>query len=113
MGTYQTTLFQAREKPLATRTSTGTYQLQLLAMEPLETGLREAWRLHWTGPQAQAWYEAHRADLQPGQPLAVHVTRLRALAGPRGPEIHARVLSLELAPRRHPATAPAPERSAA
>jgi len=74
---------------------------------------REAWRLFWAGTEAQAWYEANRASLQPGQPLAVQATRIRAFNGPRGPEIHARVLSLALAPRRYPTAAAAPERAAA
>jgi hypothetical protein len=100
--TVQTTLFLAREKPLATRTSAGVFLLSMLTVEPLDAGLREAWRLYWAGDEAQAWWDAHAQRLQPGQPLAVTATRLRAIAGPRAPEIHARVLSLELAPWRHP-----------
>lgn len=111
--TVQTTLFQAREKPLVTRSSGGDFQLQLLTMDDLGSPLgREAWRLFWVGTDAQTWYEANRSSLQPGQPLAVHATRIRAFNGPRGPEIHARVLSLALAPRRYP-TAATPERAAA
>lgn len=101
MSTYQTTLFLAREKPLATRTSANAFQLQMLAMEALDNGMREPWRLFWIGPEAQAWFEAHQATLKSGQPLHVTATRLRAIAGPRVPEIHARVLALELAPWRH------------
>lgn len=99
--TVQTTLFLGRERPLATRTGDGQFQLALLTMEPLQAGLKEAWRLYWLGDEARAWWDANGATLQAGQPLAVTLTRLRAIAGPRVPEIHARVLALELAPWRH------------
>jgi hypothetical protein len=99
--TVQTTLFLGRERPLATRTGDGQFQLALLTMEPLQAGLKEAWRLYWLGDEARAWWDAHGATLQAGQPLAVTLTRLRAIHGPRVPEIHARVLALELAPWRH------------
>lgn len=103
--TVQTTLFLGRERPLATRTGDGQFQLALLTMEPIQANMKEAWRLYWLGDEAHAWWQAHGPTLQPGQPLAVTLTRLRAIAGPRAPEIHARVLALALAPWRHEAAA--------
>lgn len=115
--TVNTTLFLARERPLATRTADGQFQLALLTMEPIQAGMKEAWRLYWLGDEARAWWAANSATLQPGQPLAVTLTRLRAIATTRAPEIHARVVSLALAPWRHEAAAnqaaPSAERAAA
>lgn len=112
--TVQTTLFLGHERAQATGTSTGAFQLSLFTLEPIQPGMREAWRLFWLGDEARAWFAAHGATLKAGQPLAVTATRLRAIAGPRGPEIHARVLSLALAPWRHEQqTAPAAEKQAA
>ena len=104
--TATTTLFLAREKPLATLSSAGQFQLQMLCFDPLEHNIREPWRLGWTGPQAQAWWAQHGATLQAGDAITAEVTRLRAHSTPRGAEIHARVLRLH-PPRRQGTPQPA------
>lgn len=106
-ATIHHTLFLAKERPLANRAADNTFQVQMLCMDDIGNGQREAWRLLWGGPEAEAWWNANRDQLQPGQPLTVKATRIRAMQGGRAPEIHARVLELQLAPRRAANTAPA------
>lgn len=97
----RSTLFLARERPQVTKTASGAFQLSMLTMDPLQAGLREPWRLFWSGDEAKAWWDAHGNQMQAGQPLHVHATHLQAFQTGRSPEIHARVLALSLAPWRH------------
>lgn len=100
-ATVHTVMFKGRERPLATHATNGEFALTLRVMDDVDSRYRESWLLTWSGADAQAWWQAHGASLQPGQPIRVHATRIRAFAHPRGAEIHAQVLSLALEPWRH------------
>ena len=100
-ATIHHTLFLAKERPLVTRTSAGDFALQMLCMDALDNGGREPWRITWVGPEAATWWSLHGDSLKPGQPLDVRADRIRAHITVRAPEIHARVLSLQLSAWRH------------
>lgn len=97
-ATAQATLYLAREKPLATWSADGTFQLQMLAFDAIDSYRREAWRLLWTGQAAFDWWANTGQHLQPGAALRVQATRIRPHMAARGPEIHATVTSLDVAP---------------
>lgn len=111
-ATVDTTMFKGRERPQAGNAADGTFVLTLRVMDNIGGNGRESWLLTWAGEDARAWWIAHGASLEAGQPLQVQATRIRAFAHPRsGAEIHAQVQSLALAPKRYPA--PAAEQQAA
>ena len=68
---------------------------------------KEAWRVRWSGADAQAFWHAHQADLTAGTPLRVELHRMRAHPGPATfppiPELRAHVVSMQIAPKRPPA----------
>lgn len=105
-ATAQATLFLAKEKPLATWSADGTFQLQMLAFDAIDHHRREPWRLLWAGQAAFDWWTDHGQHLQPGAALRVQATRIRAFNAARGPEIHAHVIDLGTAPGRSSNTPP-------
>lgn len=111
-ATVQTTMFKARERAIAKTAANGVFVLTLRVFDDVDSRNRESWLLTWAGEDARAWWDTHGASLQPGQPLKVQATSIRAFAHPRGAEIHAKALSLALEPWRHHAAANA-ERAAA
>lgn len=105
-ATVHTTMFKARERAQAGNAANGNFQVTLRVMDDVGNGHRESWLLTWAGDEARAWWAAHGASLEAGQPLQVQATRIRAFTHPRGgAEIHAQVQSLALAPKRYPQAA--------
>lgn len=95
-------LYLSKTKPIASKTSSGEFQLSLFAVDRIshQPPIAEPYALVWTGPGAQTFWEKHRDALVPGQPLRVWISRMRSHTAPRsGAEIHARVDAMGLAPR--------------
>ncbi len=109
------TLFLSKTKP-ETTTHEGQFALLLLLMDNLGKQGLEPYRVRWAGPEAQAFWNAHQAELTPGAPLHVELSNVRAVAGatrPVMPELRARVVRMRLLPRSAPAPQPASEHAAA
>lgn len=104
MNTYTGTLYLPKHGRPTTSTTAAGFQLLLPLRDRLGPMRVEPWLAVWTGPEAQAFWQAHQADLEPGTPLAVTLTHLRphGTAGKyrEAPEIHAQVASCTLAPKR-------------
>ncbi|MES2888674.1 MAG: hypothetical protein V4739_11755 [Pseudomonadota bacterium] len=93
-------MFLGKTRPTATTAADGTFQLLLLVMDPIGTYQREPWRITWAGEEARAFWEASQHALTPGQPLRVKASHMQAFQQRHiAPEIHARALLIELAPR--------------
>ncbi|SFE88239.1 hypothetical protein [Paracidovorax wautersii] len=95
------TLYLSKTKPVVT-THEGDFALLLLLMDNLGKQGLEPYRVRWTGPEAEAFWNAHHADLQPGAPLDVELSNVRAVSGatrPPMPELRARVVRMTLRPR--------------
>lgn len=113
------TFFLSKQRPTAATDSAGAFRLELVLVDNLgrnpATGRdeKEAYRVRWAGPEAQAFWAAHQADLTPGAPLHAELEHLRAHPGPAVfppiPELRGRVLRLQLLPRRAPSQAHANE----
>lgn len=71
------TLFLSRTKPQATQAKDGSMALTLLALDRIGPLQVEPYLITWTGPQAQAFWELHHAELVPGVPLQVELEALR------------------------------------
>lgn len=103
-------LFLGHTKPVADRNDAGDFQLTLLLIDNLGHLGKEAYRVRWTGPEANAFWSAHRDDLVPGAIVYVELTHLRAHVGttrPPLPELRARVARATYCPRRQHHTAAA------
>ena len=106
------TFFLSKQRPTAATDSAGAFRLELVLVDNLgrnpATGRdeKEAYRVRWAGPEAQAFWATHQADLTPGAPLHAELEHLRAHPGPAVfppiPELRGRVLRLRLLPRRAP-----------
>jgi hypothetical protein len=103
-------------RPVATTDAAGRFQLTLDVVDCLGPHSKEGWTLIWCGPEAAAFWSDYADALRtPGQPLRVAASHLRCYIVGRVPGIHARVVSLALAPRnaasqqtaRTPESAPA------
>ena len=100
------TVFLGHAKPVASLAKDGSFQLTLRAMDRFThhghgRSITESWLLLYSGPAAQLWWQAHQTQLQPGQPLHVRLSRIRALQSNRSalpPELTATVEHLALAP---------------
>ena len=93
----QTLYLSAKTRPQARVADDGIFMLQLLAYNPIRSGVRDAWRLLWAGADAQAWWQAHGADLVPGAELSVDVDLVRpfdARGRASGAEIHAAISNI-------------------
>lgn len=117
------TLFMSKQRPTVDTDSAGAFRVELVLVDNLgrnpQTGkdIKEAYRVKWTGPEAQAFWAAHSADLTAGAPLDVALEHLRAHPGPQAfppmPELRGRVLHLRLLPRRTSSTPTTPEAATA
>lgn len=97
-------LFLGKRGATAGHLADGTFYLLMFAHDRISAHRLEPWLLRWDGPEAEAFWQAHRADLTPGTPLNIKATRLRTFvtAGHgQSPEVHAVVLACALAPLRH------------
>lgn len=98
-------VFLGKARPLATRSTSGEFQLTLLAMDRIGPGNVEPWRITWTGPEAEQFWDEHQQHLTAGTPLRVEADRLRIHQPPHcRPEMHCRARRISLAPRRHDAS---------
>lgn len=105
------TLFMSKARPEVTREH-GQFRLVLLLLDNLGITGKEAYRVRWEGPEAEAFWNAHQRDLVAGAVLQVELTHLRAYVGttrPPLPELRARVTRATYCPKRehHPAAAAA------
>ena len=71
------TVYLSRQPPQANTSSAGDFTLQITAYDRINPRQCEAWRLIWAGPQAQAFWQAHRHHLRPGAALSVTCTSAR------------------------------------
>lgn len=55
-------LFLSKARPSAGKDSKGEFTLQFFAVDRIGPYLVEPWRLLWTGPQAQAFFEQQQQD---------------------------------------------------
>lgn len=94
-------MFVPRARPLAGLSGDGRFQLTLPLLDRIAPGRTEIWLAHWTGEAAQAWWAQHQAEITPGTPLHVELSapRCHFCRNSRTPEIHARIESIEFAPR--------------
>lgn len=99
-------MYLGKAKPEVDTDAAGAFRLRLLVVDNLGTNKKEPWRVAWTGPQAQAFWQAHQGDLQPGAVLRCQLEHIRVFPGtnsyPPLPELRARVVSLEICPKRMP-----------
>lgn len=107
------TLYMSKHRPTAgPATAGGEFQLELVLVDNMgrnpHTGRdeKEAYRVRWSGHEAQAFWMKYSGALTPGAPLHVELTRLRAHPGPQTyppmPELRGRVERMQLLPRRVP-----------
>lgn len=104
------TLYMSKQRPTTGTEANGEFRLELVLVDNLgrnphtQRDEKEAYRVRWAGPQAQAFWAAHGANLAAGTPLRVELTRLRAQPGPNArppiPELCARANHIEMLPRR-------------
>lgn len=107
------TLYMSKQRPTADTERDGAFRLELVLVDNMgrnphtQRDEKEAYRVRWTGPEAQAFWAAHRNNLPAGTPLHVELERLRAHPGPNAfppvPELRARAKKIEILPRRLPA----------
>jgi hypothetical protein len=78
----------------------GQFRLTLSVRDRQAEHRVEPYTVTWTGEEARAWWSAHGAQLQPGQPLALELLNPRSYVSSRAvaPEIVAAVTRCELAP---------------
>ncbi|HCE28462.1 MAG TPA: hypothetical protein DET46_06575 [Comamonadaceae bacterium] len=96
--------YLSRTRPVVDTAPDGAWRLTLLVFDRLGPREAEPWRVRWVGDAARAWHAQHQHLLEPGAVLRVHLERARAYQGQGGaPEIHARVISIEIEPKRPPA----------
>lgn len=90
-------LFLSRTRPIAKPAADGTFGLQLFALDRLGAHQVESWVVLWYGPEAQAFWQQHQAQLVPGAVIHVQTERMRAHQVARCvPEIHAVASRIEL-----------------
>ncbi len=113
------TLYMSKFPPVTGREADGSFRLELPLVDNLGknpwTGKeeKEAYEVRWSGPAAEAFWTAHRADLVSGAILRTQLQRLRARVKPNffppQADITARAIDVEIIPKRthHPAAAAA------
>lgn len=103
------TLYLGKHRPTVGHDATGAFRLEMVLVDNLgrnpHTGReeKEAYRVHWAGPAAQAFWATHEQDLTPGAALRVELERVRAHVGatfPPLPELQARMVRAACLPRR-------------
>jgi hypothetical protein len=117
------TLFMSKARPTIDTEKDGSFRIELVLVDNMgrnpytQKDEKEAYRVRWSGPAAQAFWDAHRYDLPAGTPLHAELERLRAHPGPQTyppmPELRGRVVRLQLLPRRAPAPQPQTEAATA
>ncbi len=117
------TLFMGKTRPTVNTGTDGSFRLELALVDNMgrnpitKREEKEAYRVRWSGPEAKAFWDTHRADLTAGAPLHAELERLRAHPGPQTyppmPELRGRVVRLQLLPRRAPAPQPNTEAATA
>ena len=99
------TLYLGKPRPVADTAPDGEFRLTLLLIDNLGGNEKESYRVRWSGPQAQAFWQARSAELVPGAIVHAELERIRATAGATYPpiaELRARVVRLEIVPKRLP-----------
>ena len=99
------TLYLGKARPVADTAPDGEFRLTLLLIDNLGGNEKESYRVRWSGPQAQAFWQARSAELVPGAIVHAELERIRATAGATYPpiaELRARVVQLEIVPKRLP-----------
>lgn len=104
------TLFMSKQRPIVGAEPGGAFRLDLVLVDNMGRNPhngrdeKEAYRVRWIGPEAQAFWAAHKADLTPGTPLHAELERLRVYPGPQTfpplPELRGYVVRLQPLPRR-------------
>lgn len=119
MDTFIKTLYMSKLPPITGREADGSFRLELPLVDNLGknpwTGKdeKESYEVRWSGPAAEAFWNAHRADLVSGAILRTQLQRLRARITPNyfppRAAIAARAIGVEVIPKRthHPAAAAA------
>lgn len=107
------TLYMSKKHPIVGTDRGGAFRVELVLVDNMgrnrHTGRedREAYRVFWAGPEAQAFWAEHGASIKPGTPLHVELQRLQAAPGPQCfppmPELRARAVSIQMAPQGLPA----------
>lgn len=110
MDTYTKTLFMSKKAPITSHEADGSFRLELALVDNLGknpwTGKdeKESYEVRWSGPAAEAFWTAHRADLVSGAVLRAQLQRLRARVIPNyyppQAEITARAIGVEVIPKR-------------
>lgn len=98
------TMFLSKTRPEAGQVE-GAFALTLLLFDRVGSRGVEAWRVRWTGPEAQAFWAAHQHDLVPGAALHVELEHPRSHMGstyPPMPELRANVIRAQVCPKRSP-----------
>ena len=67
----------SKTRPQAQRAADGTFTVVLLVMDRQGPHQVEPWRVTYSGPQAQAWWDAEGNTLQPGDTLRLTLTHMR------------------------------------
>ena len=67
----------SKTRPQAQRSADGTFGVVLLVMDRQGPHQVEPWRVTYSGPQAQAWWDAEGNTLQPGDTLRLTLTHMR------------------------------------
>lgn len=100
------TLYLGKARPVADTAPDGEFRLTLLLIDNLGGNEKESYRVRWSGPQAQAFWQERSAELVPGAIVHAELERIRAYPGaaifPPMPELRARVVRLEIVPKRLP-----------
>ena len=60
------TLYLGKARPVADTAPDGEFRLTLLLIDNLGGNEKESYRVRWSGPQAQAFWQARSAELVPG-----------------------------------------------
>jgi len=70
-------LFMGKQRPQCGYAANGVFGLTLLAVDRIGPHQTESYLLTWCGPEAQAFWAAHRMELVPGAALAVELGAVR------------------------------------
>jgi hypothetical protein len=96
--------YLSRTRPVVDVAPDGAWRLTLLVFDRIGPRQTEPWRVRWAGDEARAWHAANQHLLEPGAVLRVQLECARAYQGQGGaPEINARVVFIEIEPKRPPA----------
>ena len=103
------TLYLAKRKPETGRAEDGSFTLTLSLIDNLGDGRKEQYRTRWSGPAAQAFWDDHQNDLQPGAILRAELSHVCVHLGSGygvPPELRARVVTLAYLPKTTSAPRP-------